>query len=182
MRVIGYCRVSTKDQAERGRSLDAQRSKIVARYPDAEIGEPEARSGGKMANRPALLATLAGLGRGDRLVVASLSRVARNSSDLDAILTRAKRDGWVFESLDIGLDTGSMMGGFMATVVGAMAQLERQQNSVRVCDALEERRPELADRREAIADLRDQGLSHRAIAGRLGLHKEQVSRSLRRVR
>lgn len=86
-RAIGYARVSTDEQAERGVSLDAQRAKIEAwcALHDVELLRVEVDAGisGKaMANRPALQRALSAIKSGEAtaLVIVDLSRLTRRGA------------------------------------------------------------------------------------------------------
>lgn len=177
-RVIGYTRVSTGEQGRSGLGLAAQRDAILARYPGAEVIE-EVASGGRADNRPALQAALAGMRRGDALVVSKVDRLARDTEDFCRIAKAAIRRGWALVCLDLGLDTSTPMGEAMATMAAAFARLERRRISERRREAAEAKRPELRVRRERILELATGGLSQRAIAAELGTHKETVARVLR---
>jgi DNA invertase Pin-like site-specific DNA recombinase len=101
MKVIGYVRVSTRQQAE-GESLEAQEEairkwadeaghQVVAVFADGgESGTLEA------IDRPGLLDSLAGLetGLGDCLAMLNLGRLARALHVQEAVLARA----WEFEA------------------------------------------------------------------------------------
>lgn len=75
--VIGYCRVSTKQQAKDGNSLEAQEKAILERYADARIYR-EAYTG-TTTSRPVFTEIIDNLRANDMLVVAKLDRLARNT-------------------------------------------------------------------------------------------------------
>ena len=86
MKAIGYCRVSTEGQAVDGVSMDAQEAKIRAwaelNNADEVLLFTDAGISGKRAdNRPALQDALRAVGKGDALIVYSLSRLARSTRD-----------------------------------------------------------------------------------------------------
>ena len=91
MRVIGYCRVSSNEQAASGLGLEDQRLAILAKA--AELGvevlavfEDAGKSGGlEPAKRPGLTAALAALKRGDVLVFLNRGRVSRDMADMAAL-------------------------------------------------------------------------------------------------
>ncbi|GKS96156.1 recombinase family protein [Acidovorax sp. SUPP2825] len=116
MRLIGYARVSTREQETR-MQLDA-----LAAAGVGTIYEEKASSIGQ---RYELQRCLKSLTRGDVLVVYKLDRVARSLVDLLSILDRIKLAGAEVRSLNEPLDTTSPMGVFMLQVLGAVAQLER---------------------------------------------------------
>ena len=84
MRAIGYVRVSTDHQVERGVSLEAQRSVIAeaARRQGADlvgVYEDAGLSGSLgVEHRPGLLDAITALKRGDVLIVAKRDRLGRD--------------------------------------------------------------------------------------------------------
>ena len=146
-RVIGYVRVSTEEQAESGLSRAAQGRRIAsycaahdldlhACYVDNGI------SAKRMSNRPALQAALSALEAHDAsgLVVLKLDRLSRSTRDVLDLVDRSDRKGWKVHSIDERLDTGSAAGRFVVTVLGALAQMEREQIGERTRVALAEKR------------------------------------------
>lgn len=83
MRVVGYVRVSTQEQAQEGVSLDAQEAAIRS-WSEANgasetvIYRDEGLSGSR-PDRPGLMAAMDSLRKGDVLVVAKLDRLARET-------------------------------------------------------------------------------------------------------
>ena len=148
MRVIGYARVSTLKQADLGCSLDAQEARIRA-YCSAvgvelvAIEVDHGLSAKSVAGRPALARALALLksGEADGLVVLSLSRLSRSTRDLaelvETVFTgKGKRRATSLISLNEGFDTGTATGRMLITVLGALAQLEREIVSERTGECL----------------------------------------------
>lgn len=150
MRVVAYLRVSTREQADSGAGLAAQRSAIVAEadrrgWTVVEWVE-DAGASGKDLNRPGLqraLGLLAARRRdrtADALVVAKLDRLSRSVQDFAAMLDLARRQRWAVVALDLGVDTTTPAGELVATVLAAVAQWERRAISQRTRDALAERK------------------------------------------
>ena len=148
--VIGYVRVSTEDQAQGGVSLEAQRRRIEA-YCAAHglvlvgVEEDAGISARKTTNRPALQRVLAALRRREAfgLVAVKLDRLSRTTRDVLDLVARAEKEKWALHSIDERLDTSSAQGRFVVTILGALAQLEREQAAERT--------------RYAMAELRRQG-------------------------
>jgi DNA invertase Pin-like site-specific DNA recombinase len=148
--VIGYARVSTEDQASGGVSLDAQRRRLRA-YCDAHgltlarIEEDAGFSARKTTNRPAFQRALEAMRKGEAsgLVAVKLDRLSRTTRDVLDLVARAEKEGWALHSIEERLDTASPQGRFCVTVLGAIAQLEREQAAERT--------------RAAMAELRRQG-------------------------
>ena len=115
---VFYARVSTKDQNE-ARQIEA-----------AKVNECERvfldKASGKNANRKELEAMLDFVRQGDVVVVSEISRLARNTADLLAIVSRLNEKGVAFVSLKEAINTETPTGQFMLTVFGALATLERE--------------------------------------------------------
>lgn len=143
LRVIGYVRVSTDEQADSGAGLAAQRSAIESEcerrgWDLVAIHEDAAISGKSMANRHGLGDALTSLadGNASALVVAKLDRLSRSLTDAAALLARSAREGWRLVALDLGVDTTTPQGEVMAHVMAAFAQFERRLIGERTRDAL----------------------------------------------
>lgn len=145
MDVIGYLRVSTDEQAASGLGLEAQRKTIeneaAARGWNVTWMVDEGCSA-KDLNRPAIQAALAALENGGpkTLVVAKLDRLSRSLLDFATLLARAGNAGWEIVSLDLGVDTTTPMGRFVANLMANVAQLERELIGQRTKEALEAKR------------------------------------------
>lgn len=117
MSVIGYARVSTKDQNE-GRQIELFKGYNVEKiYLD--------KMSGKSKDRPELLKMMEYVREGDMLVVESISRFARNTRDLLELIDQLDRKGVQFVSLKENIDTATLTGKFMLTIFGAVSELER---------------------------------------------------------
>lgn len=179
MRVIGYTRVSTDEQATTGHGLNAQRDALEAeaarRGWELNIVE-EAASGKSVKNRPVLCAALDALRRheADALAVAKLDRLSRSLPDFAGLLERARREGWNAIALDLGVDTSTATGELVANVMMSVAQWERRAISDRTSAGLAAARaqgvrlgaPSKLDREavEYAVKLRGAGLSLKKIA------------------
>lgn len=144
---LGYVRVSTDEQANEGASLDAQRAALTAeaarRGWDLELVADEGVSA-KNLNRPALLAALDRLDRGeaDALLSVRLDRVSRSVSDFAGLLARAKRKGWQVVLMSPNLDTSDPAGKFTAHVLAAAAEYERDLIGARTREGMAQRKAE----------------------------------------
>jgi DNA invertase Pin-like site-specific DNA recombinase len=144
--VVGYCRVSTEEQAVSGLGLEAQESAIrsecsrrgielVSIYTDAGMS-------GKTMTRPALTTALNDLneGIGSILMVAKLDRLTRSVHDATGLMAEAERAGWGLVALDAPVDTTTPQGAAMAQVLAVFAELERRLIGERTKAALAVRR------------------------------------------
>jgi DNA invertase Pin-like site-specific DNA recombinase len=120
MAVYGYARVSTEGQTLAGQEAalrEAGATKVFA----------EKVSGAKAEGRKALAKALAALGPGDVLLVTRLDRLARSTRDLLNVLDGITKAGAGFKSLgDAWADTTTPHGRLMLTVLGGLAEFERE--------------------------------------------------------
>lgn len=143
MKVVGYVRVSTSEQADSGAGLEAQRQALEAEaerrgWELLHIYEDAGASGKSMNGRPGLQDALGAVERGeaDALVVAKLDRLSRSLLDFASLMERARRRGWGLIALDLGVDTSTPAGEMMAAVLATFAQFERRLIGQRTKDAL----------------------------------------------
>ena len=138
-RTVTYARVSTRDQATEGHSLEAQRDRTAAYCAAMGLDHVEhvvdaGVSGGVApADRPGLGRAIADLdeGRADILVTVSLSRLGRRQDEVTALARRARETGWGLVVMDVGMDTTTPTGKAMLGMLAVMAELERDQCSER---------------------------------------------------
>jgi len=140
VKIVGYCRVSTAEQASSGLGLEAQRAKINAwaeeRGLTVTIYEDAGITGTSMEKRPALEAALSAAQDGAVLVAYSLSRFARSTRDMLIIAERLKRQRADLVSLTESIDTTTATGRLVFTLLSALSQFERDLTSERTKAAL----------------------------------------------
>jgi DNA invertase Pin-like site-specific DNA recombinase len=119
MAIFGYARVSTNGQtlAVQDAALrEAGCAKIFAE-----------KISGTRSDRPQLAKLIKALGEGDAVVVTRLDRLARSTRDLLNILDAIAKAGATFKSLaDTWADTTTPHGRLMLTVLGGLAEFERE--------------------------------------------------------
>jgi len=144
MKVMGYVRVSTEEQAREGVSLKAQEDKIK-KYADlhnldlVEVIRDEGKSG-KDLNREGIqkVITLCKDRSVDHLVVYKMDRLTRRTLDLLTLVEEVFKPNRVqFHSISEKVDTSTAQGKFFLTITGAMAQMERDLISERTKEALQ---------------------------------------------
>lgn len=144
---LGYIRVSTAEQADKGASLDAQRAALAAeadrRGWDLEIVADEGVSG-KTLNRPALQEALRRLDNREAevLLAIRLDRVSRSVADFAGLLDRAGRKAWGLVLLSPNIDTADPAGRFTANVLASAAQYERELIGARTREGMAQRKAE----------------------------------------
>ncbi|MEP6961418.1 MAG: recombinase family protein [Acidobacteriota bacterium] len=142
MRTIGYVRVSTDRQAEKGVSLEAQEAKIraMATVQGAELLDVIVDGGesAKSLNRPGLqkLMALVNAGKVDGVIVAKLDRLTRSVKDLCGLLELFEKRKVALVSVAEALDTGSAAGRLVITIMGAVSRWEREAIGERTRDVL----------------------------------------------
>jgi DNA invertase Pin-like site-specific DNA recombinase len=118
---VGYARVSIT-----GQSLEVQLEALKNAGCEPDSVYQEKRSGKSVDGRPQLQAALKFIRKGDTLVVTKLDRLARSVYDLHKIAQQLKEkaaDLVVLNQADI--DTTSKYGKLIFTILGAVAELER---------------------------------------------------------
>jgi DNA invertase Pin-like site-specific DNA recombinase len=185
-RVAIYLRVSTSDQ-----NPDLQRNELIeyCQFRKWEVVNvySDTISGAK-DRRPALDRLIADARRGkfDVVAVWRFDRFARSTRFLLETLEEFNNLCVDFVSLRESIDTSSATGKLVFTILGAVAELERSTIRERVIagqKAAKRRgvhfgRPNVEVDTQAVRNLRDKGLSWRAISEKLNIAKDTLRRSL----
>jgi site-specific DNA recombinase len=149
MKAIGYVRVSTDKQADRGVSLEAQVEKIkaMAVVHDVELLDVivDAGESAKDLDRPGMIRILELVGsRAVKMViVAKLDRLTRSVRDLAILLERFDKRGVFLVSVAESLDTGSAAGRLVLNIMTAVSQWEREAIGERTRDAMRHKKSKL---------------------------------------
>lgn len=145
---LGYCRVSTAEQAQHGASMAAQWADVLAEASAREwdiepVNEPGI-SGRTLDKRPQLARALEMLadGRADVLMVTALDRLSRDAHDYLGLVKRAAAEGWSIVVLRDGIDTSAPGGELIATIKAGLAQEESRKISERVTRGMAQRKSE----------------------------------------
>src|SRR6202035_4700110 len=132
MKVYGYCRVSTAEQANSGLSLDTQKQQITgySMMKGWQVAEffVEAGVSGSVAlvDRPEGQRLLASLQAGDIVITAKLDRAFRSAADALSNLELLKDDKIGLHMIDLGGDvTGNGISKLVFTILSAVAENER---------------------------------------------------------
>lgn len=116
--LVGYIRISTVEQ-------NTARQEVLMK----ELGVEKVfidKASGKNTQRPELQKLLSFVRKGDKVIVESISRFARNTKDLLNLIEMLADKEVEFVSKKESIDTSTPTGKFMLTVFGAVAELERQ--------------------------------------------------------
>lgn len=175
----GYARVSTD-----GQSVAAQIAELKASGCERILSET---ASGAKTDRTKLKKAIASLEPGDVLVVTRLDRLARSTRDLLNTLATINEKSAGFRSLrDSWADTTTPHGRLMLTVLGGLAEFERELIRSRTSEGRERarargvklgRKPILStDQRRFVAEERGKGESVRYLAKILGVSKATIGR------
>jgi DNA invertase Pin-like site-specific DNA recombinase len=141
LRVIGYVRVSTKDQRKNGYGLGAQHDslrqfcdqhgyELLTVTSDVVSGADSARMYGRE-----VAITAIEMGVADALLVRALDRATRSQLDHASLFERAQRHAWRLMDCD-GADSGDPAQRLTADVRNAVAAEERRKISERTKEGL----------------------------------------------
>ncbi|MFH2050922.1 MAG: recombinase family protein [bacterium] len=193
LRVGLYCRVSTTqhqdtdDQEHRLTQWAARAGHtLVGLYRDNGVS-------GAKAKRPALgeMMSAARDHQIDAVVVTRLSRLCRNTKHLLELVDELEHLGVGLVSIGEQIDTHSPQGRLFVTMLGAVAEFERDLIRERVCDGLAKARrngkklgrpriPESIERR--ICSMLTSGVAKVVIASETGVHRDTIRRIGRDMR
>src|SRR5262245_20648414 len=119
MAILGYARVSTRDQDLTGQ-LEALKAAGAERIYREKIS-------GAHADRPQLAKLMAALGSGDVVIVTKLDRLGRSTRELLNLIDRIGNAGAAFKSLGDPLwDTSTPQSRLLSTLLAGIAEFERE--------------------------------------------------------
>lgn len=180
--LIGYARTSTLDQKA---GLDAQRRDLDA--VGCKRIFVEQVSSVDVVSRAQLAEALAFAREGDTLVVTKLDRLARSVAHLVGILGQLEAKGVALRILSMGIDTATPTGKLMLTILGGVAEfereimLERQREGIAKAKAegkYKGRAPTARAKADEVLRLHAEGIGGTEIAKRLGIGRASVYRIL----
>lgn len=118
-RIIGYARVSTKDQ-----NLARQLKALNEAGCDVIFQE---KLTGKNTDRLQYQAMMDAVKEGDTIIISELTRIARSTSDLFKIMEQLESKGVMLKSLkETWLDTTTATGRLLFTIMAGISQFERE--------------------------------------------------------
>lgn len=116
--IVGYARVSTLEQSTERQEIKLKENGCNKIFIEKATGKNIARS--------ILTEMLNFIRDGDIVIVSDFSRLARNTKDLLDITSTISSKGAIFKSLKENVDTNTPTGKLMLTVIGAIAEFERE--------------------------------------------------------
>jgi DNA invertase Pin-like site-specific DNA recombinase len=175
----GYARVSTRGQGLASQLADLKAAGCGNIYKE--------KASGAQTDRPELAKVIRRLDAGDVLVVTRLDRLARSTRDLLNIVDAVAKAGAKFKSLnDTWADTTTPHGKLMLTVLGGLAEFERELIRARTDDGRKRakargvkfgRPPKLtAHQRKELAQRLAEGAVQADLARSYGVSQATISR------
>lgn len=138
VKLIGYARVSTRDQ-----STDRQQADLIAAGIRRDDLYVDYGVSGARASRPKFDEALEALIEGDTLVITTLDRLGRSTQNMLAFAEGLRARGAGLRVLNLGggdVDTATPMGSMLFTIMAALAQMEHEIKRERVTDSIRKRR------------------------------------------
>ena len=177
---IGYCRTSTREQVA---GFESQ----IAELNQAGCERLFKEQVSAIKEREQLTAAIDFAREGDVLVVTKLDRLARSVPHLCQIVEAIEKKGVTLRILNIGLDSSTPTGKLMLTMLGAIAQFEREMMLERQRDGIAAakeqgkyrgRQPTARAKSSEILSLAAQGKTRVQIAELAGVGVASVYRAL----
>lgn len=180
--LVGYARTSTLDQQA---SYEAQERDLKAL--GCEMVFAEQVSSVDIKERKKLAEAMAYVREGDVLVVTKLDRLARSVPHLLDVLSELTRKGAFLRIVGLGIDTSTPTGKLLLTMLGSIAEfereimLERQREGIAKAKAegkYKGRKPTAMAKADDVHRLQAEGVGASEIARRLNIGRASVYRVL----
>lgn len=132
MRIVGYARVSSREQADNSHALEQQIARLNKEGGATEIFEDVAS--GSKNDRPSFkkLMALVKQGMVNRVVVTRLDRLSRSVPTIRQAIDEFEKSGVDFVSLGEKIDTSTSVGKFQINLLASLAEMEVDRLSERV--------------------------------------------------
>jgi DNA invertase Pin-like site-specific DNA recombinase len=179
--IVGYARTSTIDQIH---GLTSQLDELKQAGCEKVYSEQIS----SIAARKKLQEALDFVREGDVMVVTKLDRLARSVAHLWKIIDTVQSKGASLRILNLNLDTGNATGKLMLSMLGAVAQFEREMMLERQREGIEKakaagkrfgRPATVYNQLERIQYLRNSGMGISEIAQKVGASRSSIYRVLR---
>ena len=178
--LVGYCRTSTIEQVA---GFDAQIEELT-QLGCEKIFKEQVSS---ISKRDQLDHALDFVREGDTFCVTKLDRLARSTQHLIEITNYLDEKGVALNIVNLGIDTSTPTGKMMLTMIGAIAQferemmLERQKEGVQRAKSLGKykgRKPTARAKSDEVMQLKSEGDGPTKIAEKLDISRASVYRIL----
>lgn len=178
--IIGYARTSTVEQIA---GFEAQLEELKVAGCEKLFSEQVS----SVSNRAQLENALDFVREGDVFVITKLDRLARSITDLMKIIAKLDSKLVGLRILNLGMDTETPTGKLMLTVLGAVAQferemmLERQREGVikaKAAGKYKGRKPIDKERHKKVIELASEGITKANIARQLSIGEATIYRIL----
>lgn len=179
--IIGYARTSTADQIA---GFESQLRELKLAGCEKIFREKASSAEARIQ----LEAAIEFAREGDLLIITKLDRLARSVADLMTIIQKLELKKVGLRILNLGMDTHSPTGRLMLTVLGGIAQfereimLERQREGIAKAKAegkYKGRKPIALDQQKEVIRLVESGISKASVARELKIGEATVYRILK---
>jgi DNA invertase Pin-like site-specific DNA recombinase len=130
-KIVGYARVSSREQAENSHALQQQIERLKAAGATEILSDVESGSRDSRVNFDKLL-WLVESGQATEVVVTRLDRLTRSLPTLRKVLDQFQHESIGFRALDDNIDLSTAAGKFQLNVLGALSEMEVDRLSERV--------------------------------------------------
>jgi DNA invertase Pin-like site-specific DNA recombinase len=183
MAIVGYARVSTTDQ-----KLEVQLEALEKVGAERIYQE---KASGADSERVELAALLDYVRDGDTVIACKLDRLARSTKHLLEIVEKFNTKKVILKILNIDLDSSTPTGKLMLTMLGAIAQFEKEMMLERQADGIKKakeagvytgRKPTARAKSAEVLSLLDQGKTKADVASTLKMGVASVYRIAKETR
>ncbi|MBP0015298.1 MAG: recombinase family protein [Roseofilum sp. SID3] len=123
MTIVGYARISSREQIEDSQALEQQCDRLKKAgseklYVDVESGSKD--------NRPQFNSMMEGVSKGHikKIIITRLDRLTRSLPTLRKTIDKIEKNGCHLQALDDSIETGTAAGRFQINMLGALAEME----------------------------------------------------------
>lgn len=132
--IIGYARVSTKDQSEDSNALEQQIARLKATGVEQILVDVESGREGKESDRPNFQKMMEWVKKGlvKQVIITRIDRLSRSLTTLRKTLTEFQQYNCHLLALDDNIDLSTASGKFHVNMLGALAEMESDRLSERI--------------------------------------------------
>ncbi len=180
MALVGYARVSSKDQDFELQVESLKKAGCTKIFSEKITGTKR--------DRPELEKCLDYLREGDTLMVTRIDRLARSLRDLQNLVHELKNDSIELKAIDQPIDTSNAAGKAFLDMLGVFAEFETNLRKERQLEGVAKakqagkykgRKPTARAKSNEVKALIEEGMSKQAIADKLGIGVASVYRIIK---